>query len=242
MLQSHDDIVTHDITEPRPARPHELEILDGVARELMPAVWGLGVQCSVLRLPRDLTARERRFIDGVERNAARIARALTAMHDFVLAEQEGAVPLDPRPAEIGAICGDAVEQLRDAGLHGEIACGGEGDGAGVWDPERLSQAISYVLECALDAAADEDGLRLHWRGGTRDVVLTVTRSARPGEAQSGMDVDWGARIGAGPEDGVKTAVARRIVVQHGGTLARFGTSRAVAYVAVLPREAPEDLD
>jgi hypothetical protein len=49
-------------------------------------------------------------------------------------------------------------------------------------------------------------------------------------------------IGAGPEESVKAAVARRVILQHGGTLARFGTSRTVAYVALLPRRPPEDLD
>jgi hypothetical protein len=242
VLQNRHDPVIRDATAPRPARRQHLEILDGVARELMPAVWGLGVQCSVLRLPKDLTARERRFVDGVEQNVGRIARVLAAVHDLLLAETDGELPLDPRPTDMAAICDDAVEQLREAGIEDEIGRENEGSGEGVWDAERLSEAISYLLECALHARPEDSGIQLHWRGGPREVVLTIERSARTGEAKSGVDLEFGAAIGAGPEESVKAAVARRVILQHGGTLARFGTSRSVAYVAVVPRSAPADLD
>jgi hypothetical protein len=242
VLQNHHDIVTQDVVTPSPARPRHLEILDGIARELMPAVWGLGLQCSVLRLPADLTARERRFIDGVEQNVGRIARVLAAVHDLLLAETDGELPLDPRASDIAILCDDAVEQLREAGIEDEIGREGEGNGEGVWDAERLSEAISYLLECALHAGPDDAGVQLRWTGGPREIVLTIERSARSGEAQRGIDLEFGAEIGAGPEESVKAAVARRVIDQHGGTLARFGTSERVAYVALLPRRPPEELD
>jgi hypothetical protein len=242
VLQNHHDPIIRDTTAPRPARRQHLEILDGVARELMPAVWGLGVQCSVLRLPADLTAREHRFIDGVEQNVGRMARVLAAVHDLPLAETDGELPLDPRPSNIAAICDDAIEQLREAGIEDEIGRENEGSGEGVWDAERLSEAISYLLECGLHAGPEDTGVQLHWRGGPREIVLTIERSARTSEAQSGIDLEFGAEIGAGPEESVKAAVARRVILQHGGTLARFGTARSVAYVVLLPRRAPEDLD
>jgi hypothetical protein len=166
----------------------------------MPAVWGLGAQCSVLRLPKDLTARERRLIDGVEQNVGRIARVLAAVHDLLLAESDGELPVDPRPSDIAVLCDDAIEQLREAGIDDEIRREGEGNGEGVWDAEQLSEAISYLLECALHAGPDDAGVHLRWSGGPREIVLTIERPARPGEAQSGIDLEFGAALGAGPED------------------------------------------
>lgn len=243
MLQTQHELFVRDVAPARPAGPpRHLEVLDGVARELMPAVWGLGVQTSVLRLPANLTPRERQLMEAVDRNAQRIARVLAAVHDLVLAETEGGLPLDPRPSEMAAICEDALEQLREVGVRGEIACEGEGNGEGAWDAERLSQAISYLVECALAASPDESGVSLHWRGGPRHVVLAVERPAATDDTESGMDLEWGATVGAGPEDGIKAAVARKIVLGHGGTLARLAARSGVAYVAVLPRRAPHDLD
>jgi signal transduction histidine kinase len=242
VLQHHHDPIAREATSLRPPRPQHLEILDGIARELMPAVWGLGVQCSVLRLPADLTLRERQFIDGVEQHAGRITRVLAAVHDLLLAETDGELPLDPRPADIAAICDDAVAQLREAGIEDEIVREDEGSGEGVWDAERLSEAVSYLLECALHAGPDDAGVALRWRGRPGEIVITIERSAGPGEARRGIDLEFGAAIGAGPEESVKAAVARRVILQHGGTLARFATGRSVAYVVLLPRRAPEDLD
>jgi signal transduction histidine kinase len=247
MLQTQHDPFVRDVTDvtarARPATtPTYVEVLEGVARDLMPAVWALGVQCSVLRLPADLTARERQFVDAVDRNVQRLARVLASVHDLVLAETEEGLSLDERPSQLASICEDAIAQLREAGLDHEIACEGEGDGEGVWDPERLVQAISYLIECAAEAAPEEPAVRVSWRGGPREIVLVVERAASGRDAGSGIDLEWGTAVGARPEHGVKAAVARRIVLGHGGTLARLATARAVAYVAVLPRRTPGELD
>ena len=243
MLQTQHDPFIRGVTAGHPAKPPKyVEVLDGVARELMPAVWALGLQCGLLRLPADLTPRERRFMEAVDRSAQRIARVLAGVHSLVLAEAEGGLPLAPLPSEMEAICEDAVEELREAGVHGEITYEGDGDGGGVWDAGRLSQAISYLVECAFDAGPEEPGVRLHWSGGPRDIVLVVERSAAADDTERGMDLEWGAAVGAGPEEGVKASVARKIVLAHGGTLARFAASRTVAYVAVLPRRGPGDLE
>ncbi len=236
-IQSHHEPV-FPVTMPRPAGAERLHLLDGIARDLMPAVWALGVQCSVLRLPADFTERERRLMDAVELNVRRIARVLASVHDLVLAETGEEPPLDPRRSHLSAICGEAIELLREVGVGDAIDHEGEGNGAGDWDPDRLSGAISLLLECALESGLADAGVQLRWRGGPGDVVLIIERAASPGE-QSGIDLEFGAGFGVGPERGVKAAVARRIIFGHGGTLARFATSRAVAYVALLPRRSPD---
>jgi len=133
---------------PQVRAPEPLHVIDGVARELMPAVWAMGVTCSALRLPADLTRRERELLDAVDRGLARIVRVLSGVHDLVRLKREGELPLDPGPSHMASICRDAVAQVREAGVAAEVRCTHEGEGGGVWDPERLSQAVSYLIECA----------------------------------------------------------------------------------------------
>ena len=219
--------------------PRHVEVLDGVANELMPPVWALGMQLSALRLPADLTPRERRFVEDVERHLGRIVRVLAGAHDFVLAETDGELPLVTRRCEMGAICEEAVEQLRELGVDDPIAVDGYGSGAGVWDPHRLAQAISYLVEAALAAAPADTVIRVRWRGTEGEVLLVVDRDARPEDAAGArIDPDFGAAAGTGPEDGVRTFVARKILDQHGATLARFATDETVTLVAVIPRTNP----
>jgi hypothetical protein len=57
-----------------------------------------------------------------------------------------------------------------------------------------------------------------------------------------IDAGWGEALQDVHQGGLKAFLARRIAIEHGGTLARFATSDVTTYVMVLPRRAPEDLD
>jgi phosphoserine phosphatase RsbU/P len=220
--------------------PDELRVLDGVTRELRPAVWAMGVTCSAHRLTTDLTRRERELLGTVERGLGRIVHVLSCVHDLVLLERHGELPIDPVPADMSAICDYALDQLREAGIADKVLTTHEGDGEGVWDPERLSQAISFLVECAAEAApAEAPEVRLHWRGGAREILVVVERSPCPGDTPGGIDLEWGDAPAGPGEGGLRATVARAILLSHGGSLALFASPCAVAYVARLPRDRSE---
>ncbi len=213
-----------------------LDLADGLTRELMPAVWALGVSCSALRLPTDLTRRERALLGAVEQGLGRIVRALSAAHELIVAERDGALPLDRGPARLAQVCDDAVAQLQEAGIALALRRTHDGDGDGTWDGERLAHAVSHLLECAAAAAPPEaPEVRLHATDSGGDVRLVIERAMEPAGEEAGVDVEWGELDGA-REGGVGAALARAVVVGHGGTLARFAAGGTVAYVAVLPRQ------
>jgi signal transduction histidine kinase len=225
---------------PSPERmPRHAEVLDGVASELMPPMWELGMHLSPLRLPSDLSARERRFVADVDRQLGRIARVLAGVHDFVLVEREGELPFATRPTDMGAICEEAIVQLRDVGVEDPITLVGYGNGEGEWDPHRLAQAVSYLVEGALAAAPAEPKVRVRWRGTEEYVLLAIERDATPEDAGGPrLDDHFGAAVGGGSERGVRTYVARKILGQHRASLVRFATHETVTYVAVIPRAHP----
>lgn len=209
-------------------------ILADVAHEVLAPVWTLASVGGALRRRRArLTAREEQLLDAVERSTARVARTLGGVLD--LAEAAG-VPLDPRPADLREICALAVAELREVGEEGEVAFEGEGDLRGTWDAERLAQATSYLVELALAGSRPGAPVRLRAHGEAGDVLIRVEHDTFAREAGSaGLDVHFGSELRAGPEHGFRAALARRIVAQHGGSLARFVARRSTSYVAVLPR-------
>ncbi len=83
---------------------------------------------------------------------------------------------------------------------------------------------------------------MHWKGGAKDVVLVVERSAGPGDTREGIDLEWGADVDGEDESGVSAAVAMAILLRHGGSLARFASPRSVAYVAAVPRLPSQELN
>ncbi len=227
---------------PAAAPSRDLDLADGLTRELMPAVWALGVSCSALRLPTDLTRRERALLGAVEQGLGRIVRVLSAGHELVVAEREGAPPLDRGPARLAEICDDAVAQLEEAGIALALRRTHDGVGEGSWDAERLAHAVSHLLECAAAAAPPEaPEVRLHATDSGGDVRLVIERAMEPAGEEAGVDVEWGAELDGAREGGVGAALARSVIVGHGGTLARFAAGGTVAYVAVLPRRPPGEL-
>ncbi len=232
----------HDLPTPRPTsreaveRDLSMRVLDATARELIAPVWALGVRASALRRPAKLAVRERELLEFVGIHAQRIARVLTGVFDFLYLEREGELPVDARPCAMEDVCEAAIEELREIGFDGRISCEAEGDGDGEWDPGRLSQAISYLLELAAASVAPADPVALRWRGDEDEVVLRVEAGRRG--IPSGIEPEWGEDLDG--EGGLAAFLARRIALAHGGVLARFTANEATSFVMVLPRHAPED--
>lgn len=235
MLRPHESShPTPSRREPTPGADLSSRILHGVAQELAAPVWALGARASALRRPAKLSARERDLLDFMGVQAQRIARVLAGAFDYLYLEGQGELPIDARPCTMEDVCEAAIEELREAGFSGRISYEAEGEGAGEWDPGRLAQAISYLVELAGEVGARGDPVVLRWRGDDDAVVLRV--EAGPGGVPSGIDPEWGDDV----EGGLKAFLARRIVLGHGGVLARFTASGSLTFAMVLPRFAPED--
>jgi hypothetical protein len=236
------DVPTSEPIRREPSRDGDfsLNVLDATARELLAPVWALGVKSSELRRPADLSPRERELLDFVGVHVHRIARVLTGALDFVQAESQGQLVIDRRPSDMEAICDAAVEELREAGFTGRISYEGVGDGDGEWDPGRLAQAISYLVELAATTVSPGEPIALRWRGDADEVVLRVEVGL--GRLPSRVEPEWGDALALEREGALKAFLARRIALGHGGMLARFTANEATSFVMVLPRRTAEGPD
>lgn len=234
----------HDLRTPKPSRRDAVErelslrVLDATARELLTPAWALGVRASALRHPAKLSGRERELLEFVGSHSERIARVLAGVRDFLYLERQGELPVDARPCAMEDVCEAAIEELREIGFDGRISYEAEGDGEGEWDPGRLAQAISYLLELAATYVSPADTIALRWRGDDDEIALRVEAGRRG--IPSGIEPEWGEDLDDRREGGLKAFLARRIALAHGGVLARFTADEAMSFVMVLPRHAPED--
>jgi sigma-B regulation protein RsbU (phosphoserine phosphatase) len=224
--------------DPARVRDASRRVLEEAARELIAPAWALGVRASAVRRPRRMSARERELLDLVSVHAQRIARVLTGVFDYLYLEAEEHIPVDPRPCSMKGVCEAALDELRETGIAVEASYAGAGEGEGEWDPGRLSQAISYLLEVAATYGRSSEPIALRWRGDGDEVVVRVEvgRAGIPAL----IEPDWGEHVHDGVEGGVRAFLARRIVLAHGGALARHIAKDAVSFVVVLPRRTPED--
>jgi signal transduction histidine kinase len=156
-------------------------------------------------------------------------------------------PLDLQPTTLSALCRSALDDVgsRFPGRVVEYAPDvAERGGAGEWDPRRIAYALTILLEDALKRSRAESPVSLRWREHD-DVVVVRIQFARPLERGDGFVTyfERGVRPD-GADDAVGTlriAVARKILLQHRGELARIRTRAGTTYVATLPRRAADVL-
>jgi signal transduction histidine kinase len=230
-------IEKRDHAGPAPRTDAAARVLAATARELAAPTWALGVRSSPLRRGARVSRRERELLDFVAEHAGRIARVLAGVFDFLYLEERGELPVDPRPCAMEDVCAAAVEELREAGFRAPVSYEAEGDGEGDWDPGRLAQAISYLLELASAEAASDAPIALRWRGDDEEVVVRV--EVGRGQIPARIDALWGSSLDEG-QGGLRAVLARSVATAHGGVLARFASDGASAFVMALPRRAPED--
>ena len=133
------------------------------------------------RKPDSVTQRAGR----IQRSAARMALMINDVLDFARGRLDSGVPITPRSADMRAICADIVDELGVANPGREIGLEVTGDVSGVWDPDRLQQAISNLVGNALEhsdsvvtirvIASAEGGRRLGPQHGPGDPARRAPR-------------------------------------------------------------------
>lgn len=150
-------------------------------------------------------------------------------------------PAAPRSA-LAQICPAAVEDVRGqfADRAIEYIADPDHEGTGDWDARRITYAVTVLLEDAVKRSegAAAEPVSLRWREYDDEVVLRV-QFPRP-LAQGDRFVTYFEECiePDGADDRVGTlrlVVARKIMLQHGGELARVRTHTGTCYVATLPR-------
>ncbi|BDG10752.1 histidine kinase [Anaeromyxobacter paludicola] len=151
-------------------------------------------------------------------------------------------PLDLRETTLAAVCRSALDDVAARFPNRLIAYAPDPEagreGAGEWDPRRVTYAVTILLEDALKRTRETDLVSVRWREHEGVVALRV-QYPRPLERgdqlvtcfEHGVQPD-------GADDAVGTLrilAALRIARQHGGHLARVRTRAGTAYVLELPR-------
>ncbi|WP_242337969.1 MULTISPECIES: sensor histidine kinase KdpD [unclassified Anaeromyxobacter] len=152
--------------------------------------------------------------------------------------EEGEFPLEWTPTSLAELCPAALAEVRALADDVDYSPDPDREGSGEWDARRVAYAITILLEDAIKRSAGAGPVSLRWREYEDEVVFRV-QFPRP-LARGDRFVTYfeeGVRPD-GADDTVGTlrlVVARKIVLQHRGRLARVRTRAGTCYVATLPR-------
>ena len=206
-----------------------------VGHDLRNPLGTIVMTAEMLRLSGHLDAQERLGVARVVAASMRMSKMILQLLDFTRTRLGGGFPIDPRPADLGEVCGNLVEEF-GAAVRLEV----EGEATGVWDPDRLSEALSNIARNAVEHAQPGTPVVVRVRSEGMVVIVEIMnqgdpippellpfifepfRQATRGRSKSG-------NLGLG------LYVARQIVLASGGSLEARSAGGTTTFTTRLPR-------
>jgi signal transduction histidine kinase len=194
------------------------------------------------------------FPEAVHRSAERILRGVGRMTnmisdliDLTRGQLGGGIPVSPTRVDFADICRAVIDELRASDLQCEIIFRKEGDLGGVWDSERVHQALSNLIANAVHHGTGPVHVRV-W--ATSDcVVLSVHNQGTPipPEAITSIFEPFRKSQASSPGLGLGLYIVREIVRSHGGIVevtssAEDGTTFVSRWPRFLARGSAELVD
>lgn len=182
--------------------------------------------------------------DLLRSSTASMGRIVNDLLDFTSTALGGVMPISPVEMDLTVLCADVVAEIRAGHPHCKISYERGGEISGLWDPGRLRQVLSNLLEnavhhgdkgCVIELSAGVEG---------EDAVLRVTNSGppiAPAILATLFDPLTRARSAQGRRKGsmgLGLYIARQVVTSHGGTIDVTSTAdKGTTFTVRLPRKA-----
>ncbi len=184
---------------------------------------------------------------AIRKNAEVVARGVKRIEHIVgdlldlSREREGkGITVDPKPADLGAMCREIIGELENVARGREIRLDCDVDARGVWDEHRVMQAISNLAANAVKHGAPGSPVRVKVTGDAQRVAVEVlNEGAIPQEILPRIFEPFrsGQHHGSrGDGLGLGLFIARAIARAHGGGLEVDSADQRTVFRLVLPRE------
>jgi two-component system sensor histidine kinase/response regulator len=183
----------------------------------------------------------KRAADRIRSSGRRMSRMIEDMLDLARARLGGGIVLNRDHADLGLLVQRAITEAEGSFPERRIEMTQDGDLAGYWDAERLTQVTSNLIGNALEHGNDSEPIRVKLDGSRRDeVVLTVTNAgAIAADILPHMfDPFQSGRRQPGRSEGLGLGlyIVQQIMLSHGGTVnAEVLDAEHTMFVVVVPR-------
>lgn len=195
-----------------------------------------------------LGAAEQRTVSRILASAERAGRLIGALLDFTRVRLGGGLPLSLENTDLMLVAADVLGELELSRPGRVIKLEVQGETTGQWDRDRLSQAITNLLENALNHGSADGIVRVRLHGDDTSVLLEVHNLGEPIPSEllprlfepleRGPDRPRKAR-----STGLGLFITRHIVEAHGGRIdVESSAEHGTTFRARLPRERAAALD
>jgi len=214
------------------------------AHDLRSPLSAIKLSCEMLLRGGDLPARTAKPVGLIARSAAHMGRMVERLLDVSRARLGGGIPLDRAEIDLADVCRALVLDTRASHPDRVLRFNVQGNTVGWWDPTRLTEVASNLIDNALQHGAPDEPIDVTLRDEGAAVVMEVHNggAAIPEEVlpfvfdmfRRGAAPQGEAGPGAGL--GLGLYIAREIVGAHGGRIAgRSSAQEGTTFTVHLPR-------
>ncbi|GEJ55401.1 response regulator [Anaeromyxobacter diazotrophicus] len=168
-----------DVTERRRSQEVQAHLLGIVGHDLRTPLTALSASAALVLRDRALPERHRRALERVTSGAARMSRLISDLLDYSRARLGQGLPVSFRPADLDTLCREAVHEVEAAHPGRTVVYQPQGDGSGVFDPDRMQQVVMNLLTNAVRYGAPGTPVALAWRGQGEERILSVHNEGTP---------------------------------------------------------------
>ena len=232
----------HDHEQLALARQFEQRILAIVSHDIRNPLGTIQNAAQILQLTSGPDDNVNKHAATVMRAAKRIQHMVADLLDLSRERQGAGIPIEPKPADLRAMCGQIVDEFGAVARGHKITFDCEVDGAGAWDEHRILQAISNLTSNAVQHGAPGSPVHMRLTGDERRVAIEVrNRGTIPDEVVPRIFEPFHpgreyTKRGEGL--GLGLFIARAIARAHGGGLEFDSSGDTTTFRLVLPRQTP----
>jgi PAS domain S-box-containing protein len=178
--------------------------------------------------------------DVVMRGVKRIENIVGDLLDLAREREGKGIKVEPKPSDLGAVCREIIDELEAVARGRDIRFDCDVDGRGVWDEQRVMQAISNLAFNAVKHGTPGTPVQVRLSGDARQVAVEVrNQGAIPSEVLPNIFEPFRAGRHHGSRGdglGLGLFIANAIARAHGGELAVDSGSGETVFRLTLPRE------
>lgn len=168
-----------DVTERRRSQEVQAHLLGIVGHDLRTPLTALSASAALVLRDAALPDRHRRALERVTGGAARMSRLIADLLDYSRARLGHGLPVAFRPADLDAVCREAMHEVQAAHPGRTVTYAQQGQGAGVFDPDRIQQVVMNLLTNAVRYGAPGTPVALRWTGEGEERVVSVHNEGPP---------------------------------------------------------------
>ena len=183
----------------------------------------------------------------IARSASVMERMISDLLDYTRTRLGAGMPVNPAPLDLASLGRELIEEFRDSHPKREITFRAKGDLNGLWDSDRIRQAMSNLLGNAIQHGSTDLPVSLLLHGDEANVFIVVHNGGAPippGELPRIFDPLIRGSSAEHPKHnrpgsiGMGLYIAREVAKSHDGRLDVVSTAEdGTTFTIRLPRQA-----